>query len=439
MVSAPARYRVIWILAAGFSLVILTVSAMVWIGLRQTRSIQTRAATLVREHLATARLVDDLERQQQHAGALLIKLIRLGNSPARRAALAAELDGFARSLETVIRGGEAALPAASWLPLRQAARDYHDALQQAMRRPRLDDGAVALLEQRFDHLNHLAGQIIKEDSIRSASVEQRIAAESAELAEETGWLLGGCLLAAVLCTGITVKLAIASLRHLEWQAREINRVSWHLIQSQEEAARRFSHEMHDELGQSLTGLKAALVSMRPDEFAGRRRDCVHLLEQAIGNVRELSQLLRPVILDDFGLDAALRWLADRFQERTRIQVDYSSDFLGRLPDLVETHLFRITQEALTNVARHSGATTVRIRLHAAGERIRLSITDNGVGFSPDARQARGLGLVGMRARAQQVGGTLKIESEATGGVRIEVNVPAAQPNHELQENSHPAG
>jgi signal transduction histidine kinase len=197
--------------------------------------------------------------------------------------------------------------------------------------------------------------------------------------------------------------------------------------------------MHDELGQSLTGLKAALVSMRPDEFTERRRDCVHLLEEAIGNVRELSQLLRPVILDDFGLDAALRWLADRFQERTRIQVDYSSDFLGRLPDLVETHLFRITQEALTNVARHSGATTVRIRLHAAGERIRLSITDNGVGFSPDARQARGLGLVGMRARAQQVGGTLKIESEATGGVRIEVNVPAAQLNHELQENSHPAG
>jgi hypothetical protein len=233
MVSAPARYRVIWILAAGFSLVILTVSAMVWIGLRQTRSIQSRAATLMSEHLATARLVDDLERQQQHAGALLIKLIRLSNSPARRAAIAAELDGFARSLEAVIQSGEAALPEASWLPLRQAARDYRDALQQAMRRPRLDDGAVALLEQRFDLLNHLAGQIIKEDSIRSASVEQRIAAESAELAEETGWLLGGCLLAAVLCTGITVKLAISSLRQLEWQAREINRVSWHLIQSQE--------------------------------------------------------------------------------------------------------------------------------------------------------------------------------------------------------------
>ncbi len=91
------------------------------------------------------------------------------------------------------------------------------------------------------------------------------------------------------------------------------------------------------------------------------------MEESIYNVRELSQLLRPTILDDFGLDAGIRWLADRFRERTGIEVDYRSEFDGRLSDETETHLFRIVQEALTNIARHSGATKVEIHLRAEGD------------------------------------------------------------------------
>ena len=84
-------------------------------------------------------------------------------------------------------------------------------------------------------------------------------------------------------------------------------------------------------------------------------DCLHLVDEAIGNVRQMSQLLRPTILDDFGLEAGLRWLGEGFAARTGIEANFDSSFSGRLPDETETHLFRIAQEALTNVARHSGA------------------------------------------------------------------------------------
>ena len=123
----------------------------------------------------------------------------------------------------------------------------------------------------------------------------------------------------------------------------------------------------------------------------------------------------PTILDDFGLDASLRWLVARFRERTQIEVDYQSSFEGRLPDETETHLFRIVQEALTNIARHSGATRVSISLGASDGSVRLTLSDNGRGLVADRRN--GMGLSGMRARAGSFGGELKIESKPGAGRR----------------------
>jgi len=436
MVSPLTRYPVIWILGAGFALVILTVGAMAWLGFRQSESIRVKAARLVREHLLTARLIDELEREQQRAGAVLLQAVRLGAGRQSRDEALAALSVLEQSLPGLIRDGEAALPGPAWTALREAWQAYFRELRTVINGPPAGDAAVLRLEARYDEINHLAGQIIKQDSVRSAAVEARIESDSGELAAETGYLLGGCLLLALICAALTIRHAVVSIRRIEWQAQEINRVSWHLIQGQEAAARRFSHEMHDELGQSLTALKATLVAVKPGEFEARRADCVHLLEEAIGNVRELSQLLRPVILDDFGLDAALRWLADRFQERTRIAVNYVSNFPGRVSDTVETHLFRITQEALTNVARHSGATEVKINLSRENDRVRLAVADNGVGMPPDARRTPSLGLVGIRARAQQMGGTVRWESLAGGGVFLEVAVPALQPDDELEEDAN---
>lgn len=168
-------------------------------------------------------------------------------------------------------------------------------------------------------------------------------------------------------------------------------------------------------------------------------DCVTLVDGAIQNVRELSQLLHPTILDDFGLDAGLRWLAEGFTQRTGIEVEYQSNFSGRLPDETEMHLFRIGQEALTNVARHSGATRVRIELRGQPDVTRLSIRDNGRGLPPGKPAVQqGLGLIGMRARARSAGGELTFRSSDGAGLLIEIEIPVRKATHE-EKDSNPVG
>jgi signal transduction histidine kinase len=139
-----------------------------------------------------------------------------------------------------------------------------------------------------------------------------------------------------------------------------------------------------------------------------------------------------------GLDAAIGWLAERFTQRTGIEVDYHSEFTGRVPEETETHVFRICQEALTNAARHSGAKAVKIRFGSHGDKLRLTLSDNGRGLSDVAAEQRGMGLIGMRARARGVGGTLKIDSVKGKGVTIVAEIPTHGARHK-QENKDLVG
>lgn len=262
------------------------------------------------------------------------------------------------------------------------------------------------------------------NSGRGAELEGKIEQQSQELLDELEVVLGVCLVLAFSCASVTVYTTRRAFRRLEWQAEELEKVSWQMLQDQEVVARRFSHEMHDEVGQSLTGLRSMLKRIDGAEWMERRTECVGILEEALTGVRELSQLLRPVILDDFGLDAGLRWLTERFSERTQIIAEYSSNCPKRLDEAQETQLFRIAQEALTNVARHSGATEVTVRLDTSGDRVLLRIEDNGRGMPEVVQKLPSLGLVGMRARARHVGGEFKTMNRKQGGLRIEVQAPA---------------
>ncbi|MBY0374315.1 MAG: sensor histidine kinase, partial [Bryobacteraceae bacterium] len=281
-------------------------------------------------------------------------------------------------------------------------------------------------------------QLLEASEQRMEATERHIETESRDLAANSRILLGACFILALLCALVTVVFARSSIRRIESQASELSRVSWQMLQSQETLARRFSHELHDELGQSLAAVKANLTAGSDAEWASRRADCIDLVDQSIANVRELSQLLHPVILDDFGLDAGLRWLSDGFSQRTGIAVEYHSIFTGRLDDQVETHLFRIAQEALTNVARHSGANLVRIDLHPLASRLQLVIEDDGQGLRERTSPAPSLGMTGMRARAQEIGGELRVTSPPQAGVRLEVEVPLKPaPQEDVEpENAH---
>ncbi len=261
---------------------------------------------------------------------------------------------------------------------------------------------------------------------RGAQLESRIEEQSQSLLDELETVLGICLLLALSCAVLTVWSTKRAFDKLAWQSEELDRVSWTMLQDQEVVARRFSHEMHDELGQSLTGLKSMMKRLDARDFEARRGECVELLDEVLENVRELSQLLRPVILDDFGLDAGLRWLAGRFTQRTGIEVTYQSAHAERLSDELETHLFRIGQEALTNIARHSQAKHAWMTFEVNGDRVRLSIEDDGCGIPEGPRMASAsssIGMVGMRARSRHIGGTLLVENCGRGGLRLRVEAP----------------
>lgn len=301
--------------------------------------------------------------------------------------------------------------------------------------------AAYLGYDRSNEIQDSAQTLVREqlvDTERGRALEERIVTQTQALLDDLVWVLGICILLAVGTSGMTIWIIQKTFKKLEWQASELAHVSWHMLDAHEKIARRFSHEMHDELGQSLTGLRGMLNRVKDSEFGTIRQECVSVVDEVLQNVRKLSQALRPVILDDFGLDSGLRWLCERFQQRTRIPVDYQSNFSGRLAESLETHLFRITQEALTNIARHAEATEAWVSLQVGENTIVLTISDNGRGLQVlSGRRAPSLGMVGMRSRARQVNGELLVEKREGGGLRIRVEAPLvkAEPSVEQEDSS----
>ncbi len=420
-ITHAAIFRV---LIAGFMLVILLLIAAVVIGVQSIRSIKESVADLVGEELLATRLIDDIQHEQVALSAVFLKLSRDPEAVDREKVLSELDDADARmdDIEGTVKGtSEEAL----WSELKKASGGFS---QEARRLLSLDNPTTLLSRDLFRrHQDALAivARLAAASHAKASAARQEIETRSRELLKHSALLLGACLLLALVCAMLTVRMTVDLFRRMERQTGELSRVSWHLLESQEVTARRFSHELHDELGQSLTAVKANLHGLASGGGMDRARleDCVALVNESIGNVRELSQLLHPTILDDFGLNAAIGWLAERFTQRTAIEVDFRSEFKERLGEETETHLFRICQEALTNTARHSGATRVEIRLEQHGERLRLTVSDNGRGLPDGAAEQNGMGLIGMRARARGVGGTLRIDSAKGKGLTITAEVP----------------
>jgi len=187
---------------------------------------------------------------------------------------------------------------------------------------------------------------------------------------------------------------------------------------QEEERRNLARELHDELGQLLTALIHRLERL-DDE---RRDSCVELAREALGRVRKLSRLLRPPVLDDLGLAAALNWLARQAREHAELEVAVkTSAELARVEPEIETLIYRIAQEALTNAIRHAGARRAEIELERLGNELELRIRDDGRGFDSESLArggATGSGIGGMRDRLALFGGTLAVRSAPGRGTEV---------------------
>ena len=208
-----------------------------------------------------------------------------------------------------------------------------------------------------------------------------------------------------------------------------------LVEAQEMERKKIARELHDDIGQILTAVRISLQSMqRTCQIADSPRidDNIVVIDEALGRVRELSLELRPALLDDLGLAVALRWYLKRYCERTAIQGEVDSNFDDdmRLPRELETACFRISQEALTNVARHAEASQVRISLERTEHEFRLSISDDGKGFDAAAMlasaSAESFGLHGIEERALGVGGRVEIQSRPGHGTQLTAYFPMQQ-------------
>jgi signal transduction histidine kinase len=213
------------------------------------------------------------------------------------------------------------------------------------------------------------------------------------------------------------KIQTAYLQH----SKTLQTVSWQMLQNQEDTARRFSHELHDELGQSLAALKIWLQSNDHDEETKKGQQ--QLIDEAINSVREISQLMHPVILDDFGLGAAIHWFTTHFEQRTKIKVITKIDDSLRLQNQIELHLFRIIQESFTNIARHSKATITNINFQKNNFHLSLIIEDNGIGFETTRMNKTSLGLIGIKARASECQSIVIIDSKLFQGTKIHIKIP----------------
>ncbi len=438
------QQTILSVLIGGFTLVILLMLVAGYIGFSNISLIRSNAQSLVTQDLSTTGLIDQIQKEQAALGWVFHKMARDPETMDRERADAelAEAESTMRHLVDEVAGKP---QEKTWRKLQLATNGFAAEARRLLNLEVIPAGLSRDLFQKQREVLELTGQIIRANDKDNIESQRQIAENSRQLLIRSTILLGSCICLAILFAVLTVRVTTNLFRRMEWQTGELSRVSWHMLENQETAARRFSHELHDELGQSLTAVKANLAALdlaesREEAVLRQRRidDCLEQVNEAIGNVRQLSQLLRPIILDDFGLDAALRWLSERFQQRTRIDVDYQSNFHGRLPDETETHLFRISQEALTNIARHSGATKVTLALNSADGWIRLTVADNGRGLPSNGETTTGeklsMGMTGMRARARSIGGELTLKSGP--GLSIEVSLQHAAAH---EEDPHPVG
>ena len=217
-------------------------------------------------------------------------------------------------------------------------------------------------------------------------------------------------------------------RELATLSDERRDVAQTLIATREATLREISRELHDEFGQVLTAMGSMLgrASKRvPDDSPLRSdlREIGEVAQGALDSVRGLSQSLHPSILEELGLESTIEWYLSTFQRQSNVAVSYER--IGepvRVDDKTAIHVYRVLQEALANVARHSGATQASVRLRSSEGAIHLEVEDSGRGISHNGSR-RGLGLVAMRERAALLGGTLEVANVPDGGTRVHLTVP----------------
>lgn len=285
------------------------------------------------------------------------------------------------------------------------------------------------LQARQASLSNIVARLLVQNNEAEAQVAEQVQGIYDRVQRQVYWFLAATL-AAITATSLYLirsnRRLFAELASLSDERRDVART---LIATREATLREISRELHDEFGQVLTAMGSMLGRASrqvPDDSPLRSdlREIGEVAQGALDSVRGLSQSLHPAILEELGLESTIEWYLSTFERQTGVAVSYERPSqIARVGDQTAIHVYRVLQEALANVARHSGAGQAFVRLRAADGGLQLEIEDRGRGFAPDA-SGRGLGLLAMRERAALVGGTLDVTSLPEGGTRVRLTVPA---------------
>jgi signal transduction histidine kinase len=334
-------------------------------------------------------------------------------APAQR--LEEELDRYWKFVEPVFH----------WTPAQRTERGTYFLRQQ--QRPRRDN--LLAITEELRRLN--------ENNFQAQYAEMARAQASFQTQYRNSLLL--CLalgaLVAAACVFRILQLERRARKHqeaTESAERELRILSTQLMSAQEEERKALSRELHDEVGQMLTALRMELGGLERTRYATQGRFEQHvseakaLAERTMRLVRNLAVELRPSMLDQLGLAPALQWQAQEFTERSgiKVQLTIPEDF-DDASDRIRTCIYRITQEALTNCAKHAAASEVTIQLASNRREIAFEIRDNGQGVDPEllATRGRGFGLIGIEERVRELGGRFQFHSRPGGGTTIKVTIP----------------
>jgi signal transduction histidine kinase len=275
----------------------------------------------------------------------------------------------------------------------------------------------------------LAAQVEQLMADNYSRERQRIAKAESEFRESAGWTAGIAMLLGLAIAAATLVRMLTLERQSQLAALELRQLTVKIRAAQEQERKLLSRELHDQVGQMLTGVRMELASIArihgdsQSEISSRIAHAKDTVEQTLRIVRNTAMLLRPSMLDDFGLTPALAWLVKEVSRSSGAEIHADVDpAMDSLPDSHRTCIYRVVQEALTNVARHSGARSAEVALKSAGGWVTGAISDRGKGF--DANSAHGgLGLVGIKERVAELGGSFRVESAPGRGTRVEFRLP----------------
>lgn len=262
---------------------------------------------------------------------------------------------------------------------------------------------------------------------------QRITTADREFRVSIGWTTGVALLLGLAIAGVTLARMLALERQSQMAEAELRLLSGQIRTAQEQERKYLSRELHDQVGQMLTGLRMELAGIArihadsESEISSRIARAKGTVEQTLRIVRNIAMLLRPSMLDDLGLAPALAWLLKETGRSSGFEVHADIDpAADKLPDAYRTCVYRVVQEALTNALRHSGAKRVEVALKRDSRSVVGTIKDDGCGFERSMQKGRGLGLLGMEERVRELGGGIRIESIRGKGTRIEFRLPSPE-------------